>query len=173
MISKPCFCRSALACLCGSAGFFERSAKSLFGLRLCARLGLAFLPCSARWLAFVALVSALLSWLFRRAGSLSFWAECVSTKRKIHALRCNPHFKFVDTSLSLSMTRQNDKQTLLSWLLWAHFWAGFWACSARFFALLGSAFACRKRLIANSVPNLPFVCQANPKTKALNLSFWA
>ena len=66
MTSKPCFCRSALACLCGSAGFFERSAKSLFGLRLCARLGLAFLPCLACWLAFWA---NLAFWL---AYSLSF-----------------------------------------------------------------------------------------------------
>ena len=66
MTSKPCFCGSALACLCGSAGFFARSAKSLFGLRLCARLGLAFLPCSARWLAFWA---NLAFWL---AYSLSF-----------------------------------------------------------------------------------------------------
>ena len=27
------------------------------------------------------------------------------------------------------MTSPNDKQTLLSWLLWAHFWAGFSPCS--------------------------------------------
>ena len=30
-----------------------------------------------------------------------------------------------------------------------------------------SLFACRKRLIANSVPNLPFVCQANSKTNEI------
>ena len=30
-----------------------------------------------------------------------------------------------------------------------------------------SLFACRKRLIANSVPNLPFVCQANSKTSKI------
>ena len=30
-----------------------------------------------------------------------------------------------------------------------------------------SLFACRKSLIANSVPNLPFVCQANLKTSKI------
>ena len=91
MTSKPCFCRSALACLCGSAGFFERSAKSLFGLRLCARLGLAFLPCSAVRCHF----------------------EPFAKRRKIHALRCNLHFKFMDTSLSLSMTNSSKRQKLV------------------------------------------------------------
>ena len=77
---RYCFLQLAF----GSAGFFERSAKSLFGLRLCARLGLAFLPCSAVRCHF----------------------EPFAKRRKIHALRCNLHFKFMDTSLSLSMTKQ-------------------------------------------------------------------
>ena len=83
---RYCFLQLAF----GSAGFFERSAKSLFGLRLCARLGLAFLPCSAVRCHF----------------------EPFAKRRKIHALRCNLHFKFMDTSLSLSMTSPNDKANL-------------------------------------------------------------
>ena len=35
------------------------------------------------------------------------------------------------------------------------------------FRRAGLLFACRKSLIANSVPNLPFVCQANPKTSKI------
>ena len=46
----------------GSAGFFERSAKSLFGLRLCARLGLG----SLSWLAFC------LVFMARLLGELGF-----------------------------------------------------------------------------------------------------
>ena len=128
-------------------------------------------------LAFVALVSALLSWLFglARLARFAFWANfallarlafCHAVlsfwvfvkRRKIHTLilwilryaqydkspkfvilsllqkgeksilqKCNLHFKFkaefkfsllrklrkMDTSLTLSMTRQNDKQALL------------------------------------------------------------
>ena len=58
---------------------------------------------------------------------------------------------------------QYDKQTLLLWLAFCHSALTLAAakCVRR---RKTAAFACRKRLIANSVPNLPFVCQANSKT---------
>ncbi len=58
---------------------------------------------------------------------------------------------------------QYDKQTLLLWLAFCHSALTLAAakCVRR---RKTAAFACRKRLIANSVLNLPFVCQANSNT---------
>ena len=68
--------------------------------------------------------------------------------------KCNLHFKFKNLRLNLNSTYSANCG---KWILR---YRSVWQANLAF----DSLFACRKNLIANSVPNLPFVCQANSNT---------
>ena len=100
-----------------------------------------------------------------KALNLSFWAFYKKAK--------NPYFKSAIRTLNLRLNLNSTYSANCG--KWILRYRSVWQANLAFVALVsallswlfrraGSLFACRKRLIANSVPNLPFVCQANSKT---------
>ena len=140
-----------------------------FGCSACLAFGFLarlFLPCSAgsvRFLSKLCLARSARCHFKRTFKDKSPKFVILSGVRKHKAK--NPRFKSAICTLNLRLNlNQPTPQTAENgYFAIAQYDKTKWQANLAF----DSLFACRKRLIANSVPNLPFVCQANLKTNEI------